>query len=671
MWTFDAFPSAKVEQAYGFAPSAAWLDHVRLASARLALGCSGSFVSAQGLVLTNHHCVHACVEQLSTSGQDLVKAGFLAARPAEERACPGMEVDQLVSISDVTARVRAATKDLEGEGYQRALRGEIAELESACQTSAAVRCDVVSLYHGGLYHLYRYRRFQDVRLVFAPELAAAFFGGDPDNFEFPRYDLDVAFLRVYEGGKPAHMKDWFRWSASGARAGELTFVTGHPGGTSRALTAAQLAYERDVALPDRLIRLAEERGLVTGFQLLGEEEKRISTEHLLELENSYKALRGELEALQEPAFFRKKVAAEQALRAELAKDPERGPRALAAFDQIEKAQDRLREIRNELVSLEHGLGGELFPMARALLRGAEERTKPDAARLREYRDSSLPALEQELFAGVPIHPALEKVLLAHGLAKVRETLGPDHPAVRRLLGKDSPEELAARAVGGTKLRDAAERRRLWEGGKAAVDASTDPMIALARAIDPDARAIRRTYEDEIESVVKKGEEVIADARFAVQGRTTYPDATFTLRLSYGQVKGWKEGTREIPPFTTFAGAFERNTGRDPFALPPSWLAARDRLDLSTPLDFVTTNDIVGGNSGSPVVNRDAEIVGVAFDGNIHSLGGEYGFDPAVNRAVAVHSAAILEALSKIYGAERLVDELRPQPARAGSKATRR
>ena len=668
MWTFDAFPAEKVQRAYGFAPKPAWLDHMRLSSARLALGCSGSFVSEQGLVMTNHHCAHPCIEQLSTAGKDLVKEGFLARTAADERRCPDLQVDQLVSISDVTARVRGATKGLEGQAYQRALRGESARIEKECQTSDALRCDVVALYQGGLYHLYTYRRFQDVRLVFAPELAVAFFGGDPDNFMFPRYDLDVAFLRVYDGGKPARMKDWFHWSATGAETGDLTFVTGHPGGTDRSLTASQLRYQRDVSLPDRLLRLAETRGLVTGFQLLGEEQRRISTEYLFYVENSYKALRGRLEALQDPVFFQAKVAAEEALRAEIAKDPARAALVLPAFAAIDAAQQRLRDVHKELGALEHAGAGDLFSVARTLLRAAEERSKPNEARLREYRDSNLPALTEKVLSEAPIHPQFERLLLDHALTKLREELGPDHPAVRRVLGKSSPAEIAARAVDGSRLRELAVRRRLWEEGAAAVNASDDAMIALARTIDPDARAIRRMYEDEIDSVVKKSQEAIAEARFAVQGRTTYPDATFTLRLSYGQVKGWREGTREVPPFTTFAGAFERDTGKDPFALPPSWHAAKDRLDLGTRFDFVTTNDIIGGNSGSPVVNARAEIVGLVFDGNIHSLGGEYGFDEAVNRTVAVHSSALLEALEKIYGARRLVEELRPRPATTGKAA---
>jgi hypothetical protein len=407
------------------------------------------------------------------------------------------------------------------------------------------------------------------------------------------------------------------------------------------------------------VRLAESRGLVTGFRLLGEEQKRISTEYLFYVENSYKALRGRLEALADPEFFRAKVAAEEAFAAELAKDPERGPRVLAALAEIEKAQGRLRQVRKELSALEHGLAGDLAGLARTLLRAAEERGKPDEERLREYRESSLPALAQRVLSEAPIYPALEKLLLGHALGKVRETLGADHPAVKKLLGRESPEEVAARAVDGTALRDPAVRRRLWEGGRGAVEAAGDPLIALVRTIEPAARAIRKYHEDEIDSVVKRSEEVVAEARFALHGRTTYPDATFTLRLSYGQVRGWKEGTAEVPPFTTLAGAFERHTGREPFALPESWLAARDRLDLGTRFDFVTTNDIIGGNSGSPVVNRDREIVGLVFDGNLHSLGGEYGFDAAVNRAVAVHSDAIVEALTKIYGAGRIVEELRP------------
>ena len=664
MWTFDAFPSDAVRRAYGFAPDRAWLDHVRLASARLAQGCSASFVSAQGLVLTNHHCAYACIQALSSDRRDLSRDGFLASNPSEELRCPDLEVNQLTAITDVTARVRTATKGLEGAAFQRALRAETARIERACQTSEALRCEVVTLYHGGLYHLYAYRRFQDVRLVFAPELDAANFGGDPDNFEFPRYALDVAFLRVWDGGKPARTKDWLRWSAAGAEEGELTFVSGNPGGTDRALTAAELRFQRDVGLPDRIERLAERRGLLLGFGLLGAEEQRIAREELLGVENALKAHRGELAALADPDLIASKAAAERTLRAAVAKDAARATALDAAFAGIEQAQRRLRGLHPELAALEHLGGGDLLAQARTLVRAAEERTRPDEDRLPEFRETNLPEVAQEVFSEAPTHPALERVLLARALARLREDLGPDHPTVRRALGKESPEEVAERAVAGTKLGDVALRTRLWNEGKAAVDRSADPMIALARALEPESRAAQRTYEDELQPVVRRGHEVIADARFAVLGRSIYPDATFTLRLGYGKVAGWREGRREVPPFTTFAGAFERNTGKDPFVLPPSWLAARPRIDPARRLNFTTTNDIVGGNSGSPVLNARAEIVGVAFDGNIHSLGGTYGFEPATNRTVAVHSSAIVEALEKIYGATTLLEELgRGRPRR--------
>ena len=627
MWTFEAFPAEAVRRAHGFAPDRAWLDHVRLASLRLAQGCSASFASAQGLVVTNHHCASDCVQALSTAARDLARDGFLASTPADERRCPDLEANQLTAIADVTARVRAATRGLEGAAFERARRAEIARLERECQTSDALRCEVVPLYRGGLFHLYTYRRFQDVRLVFAPELAAAFFGGDPDNFEFPRYDLDVAFLRVYADGKPLRTREFLRWSVAGPAEGELTFVSGNPGGTDRAATLAELRYERDVALPGRIERLAEERGLLLGFRLQGAEERRISTEELLSVENALKSHRGELAALADPAFLESKAAAERAFRAEAARDPARAAPVEAAYAALERATGRLRAIHRELAALEYLDGGELFEDARTLLRAAEERPKPEGERLSEFRDANLPALAQSVLSPAPVHPALERVLLGRALGRLVEELGPDHPAVRRALGRSSAQEVADRAVEGTRLADPAARRRLWERGKAEVEPSQDPMIALARALDPAARAVRRISEDEVDAAVRRAHEVLADARFALHGRSEPPDATFTLRLNAGVVRGWREDDgRVIPPFTTLGGAFERATGNEPFALPPSWLAARPRLDLATRLNYVTDNDIVGGNSGSPVLNRRAELVGVVFDGNLHSLGGEYGFD---------------------------------------------
>jgi hypothetical protein len=669
MWTFNDFPAAKVEAKYGFRADGRWLEHVRLSSARLAQGCSGSFVSASGLVMTNHHCAHQCIEQLSTPQRDFVKTGFYAKAPADEVRCPELEVNQLVAISDVTARMRQATDGLEGQRYNEAQRAAIAGIEKECQTSDRLRCEVVTLYHGGRYDLYKYHRFQDVRLVFAPEFAIAFFGGDPDNFEFPRYDLDLSFLRVYEDGRPARMEHFFRWSPVGAREDELTFVTGNPGGTSRQLTVAQLAYLRDVQLPDTLFRLSELRGQLTEYRRRGPEQARHSNADLFYVENSVKALKGRLQALQDAEFFASKVAAERDLAAQLGKDPQKAQRYAPAFEAIAKAEKDLGKIRKPLNFIERkqGFMGELYGHARALVRGGEERPKPSERRLKEFRESALPALTQNLFSAAPVFDELEVFQLTFSLTKLREALGVDDPFVKKILGKASPADVAERLVAGTKLKDVAYRKRLWDGGKAAVEAAArdDAMIELAIRVDPDARAVRTSYEDRIESVVKRSEEVLAKARFEVQGTSTYPDATFTPRLSYGAVKGWEQDGKAVKPFTTLAGAFDRDTGREPFALPRSWHDAKARLAPATPLDFVTTNDIIGGNSGSPVVNKDAQIVGLVFDGNIHSLGGDYGFDPSVNRAIAVHSAGILEALAKVYGADRVVQELRPSSGSGG------
>jgi len=661
MWTFNAFPKQKVAAAYGVTVTDAWLDHVRLSSVRLAQGCSASFVSGQGLVMTNHHCVEACLEQLSTAERNYIAQGFYAKTLAEEVRCPVLEVNQLVEIRDVTERMKKATAGLSGQAFNDAKKAESGKIEEECQTSPALRCNVVSLYHGGIYDLYKYRRYQDVRIVFAPEFAIAFFGGDPDNFMFPRYDLDVSFVRVYEEGKPLQAKDFLRFSRSGPRAGELVFVAGNPGGTSRRLTVAELRYERDILLPERIARLSELRGALVEFQNRGPEEKRVSQGLLFGVENSLKAFKGRREALVDREFFASKVAEEEAFRKKLRGDPKDGPAALAAYGAIEQAEDLRKSVRFELADVMGSAGfmTDYFGIARTLVRGAEERQKPNGVRLEEFQEAQLPAVTHRLFSPAPIYPEFEIFKLTWSLTKLREDLGPDHPFVKKALGAESPAELAARLVNGTKLKDVELRKKLWEGGAQAVGASDDPMIAFARLVDPDSRAVRKMYERDIDSVVTKGSEAIAQARFALEGTSNYPDATFTPRITYGTVAGWQEGKREVPPFTEMQGAFERASGRDPFALPKSWLEAKGRLDLKTPFDFSATTDIIGGNSGSPVVDAEARVVGLVFDGNIWSLGGDYGFDPKLNRTVAVDTAAIAEALGKIYGASRVLDELAP------------
>ncbi len=656
-------PADAIERAPGSPPAAAGLDRARLSSVRFANGCSASFVSADGLVMTNHHCVHECVEQLSGKAKDLVKDGFVTKSRAEEKACPGLEANQLVRITDVTKELLAAVAGKEGKAYADAQKAEKARLEKACAKGDQVRCDVVSLYDGGRYDLYEYRRFQDVRLVFAPELAIAFFGGDPDNFMFPRFDLDSAFVRVYEGGEPLDSKlHHFPFGGATLAAGDAVFVSGHPGGTSRQLAISELEYQRDVALPRRLFWLSELRGLLTEYGHRGVEQKRHSTGLLFGVENSLKALKGMHKALLDRAFFAQKIGEEKELLARAGKDPKQkleAERALAEIGKAVAAQRRLQLLYGSIAGRRtYGLSGELFGHARMLVRAADELRKPNGERLKEFGDANLPALQQELESAAPLHAEFEIALLTFSLTKLREELGPDHPLVKKVLGREAPGTLAARVVKGSTLADPKVRAALYKGGTAAVEASKDPMIALATLVDPEARAVRRQFEEEIEAASNKAHEALAKVRFAAYGSSIYPDATFTLRLAFGRVAGWEDPDfGPIAPFTTIGGAFDRHTGEAPFALPQSWLKAKGRLDAKLPLNFSTNNDIIGGNSGSPVVNRDGRVVGLIFDGNLHSLGGEYGFDPALNRAVAVDARAIEHALHVVYGADALVKEL--------------
>ena len=672
MWTYDNFPAKKVGQKYGFTPDAQWLQEAQLSSVRLAGGCSGSFVSPEGLVMTNHHCAHSCIEQLSTREKDFVAQGFYAVNPQNEVKCPEIELNQLVKIADITGQIQGATKGLKpGKEFNDKRKAAMAGVEKECAAgNDKLRCDVVELYHGGQYSLYIYKRFQDVRLVFAPEFAIAFFGGDPDNFNFPRYDLDVSFVRAYEDGKPARTEHYFRWSPAGAKEGDLTFVSGNPGGTDRELTGRELQYQRDIALPERLFDLAQFRGALTLFTQSTPERNRIGEAELFGVENSFKALKGRFEALTTPALWNKLAERERKLRARVNARSSLRSKYGAAWGDVTKAIDAFQPRRKEY-QYEEGAAGfntRLFRIARALLRGTEELQKPNDQRLREYTDAKLPELKQGLFSKAPIYEDLELFKLSYGLTKLRETLGADHPFVKKVLGKKSPQELAAELVK-SQLADVKVRDQLWQGGREAVAVSTDPMIQFARLVDPDARALRKWHDEEIEPLQLAAEEKIASAKFDTEGKSNYPDATFTPRLSYGAVKGYEENGRHVDPVTHFAGGFERATGRDPFRLPESWVRANEnkQVNLSTPFDLCSTNDIIGGNSGSPLFDKDRQIVGLVFDGNIQSLGGDYGFDETVNRTVAVHSAALIEALDHIYGARRIVTELTGSGSPAGAK----
>jgi hypothetical protein len=660
MWTLDHLPVKQMQQKYGFTPTAQWIDLVQHAAVRLAEGCSGSFVSADGLVMTNHHCANGCLAQLSGKGENFMQEGFAAKDNAEPK-CPEVELNQLEKITDVTDRVQAALKGTDGAGRVKAERAVNSAIEKECVGGDADtwRCDVVTLYHGGRYALYKYRRYQDVRLVFAPEQDIAFFGGDPDNFNFPRYDLDVTFFRAYVDGKPAKTPQFLKFDPNGPKAGELAFVVGNPGSTQRETPWTSLQYTRDHVLTPFFGYLSEARGQLWQYSRMGEQQAKEAQNALFGVDNSLKVFKGWMETLDDENFIAKKKQEDAELRNWIAADPARRAAYGDPWAALEKAQQRGEQLHDRYAMIEggQGFGSQLFDDARTLVRGAAERAKPNAERLPAYRDANLPAIEQEMASTAPVYPEYEATRLAWTLEKLRQNLGADDPFVHEVLGKKSPDQVAHDLVYGSKLGDPKVREQLWNGGEKAVAASDDPMIALARKIDPEARTLRKQYEDEVQAPTRKASEQIAQARFARYGTSRYPDATFTLRLSYGTVKGWSEKGKPVPPFTQMAGLYERATGADPYKLPQSWIDAKSSLDLTTPMDFVTDNDIIGGNSGSPVIDREGHAVGLIFDGNIHSLGGNYTFDDNVNRAVAVDTAAIMEAVRKVYKLPKLADEL--------------
>lgn len=661
MWTFDNFPADAVADKYGMKIGDEWLRAAQLATTRLENGCTGSFVSPDGLVLTNNHCTWACIENLSSEERNLSDEGFLAATREDELQCPGQQISVLLDSTEVTGKVAAATKGLADAEANDARKAELTNLESACEDESGgeLRCEAVTLYNGGQYFIYKYQRYDDVRLVFAPELDIAAFGGDPDNFNFPRWSFDMSFLRVYADGKPASTPHYLRWRAGGPNAGEAVFIAGHPGSTDRSLTVSQLKLQRNLTIPLFLYRYSELRGRMLAWQDTSPEAARAVQQNILGIENAIKVRRNQLKALQNDQMMALKMQEEEALREQVMADPELRRQYGDAWDIIDEAVSTYRNMYEDYLFIEAGAGftSDLFNYARTIVRGTAEREKPNEERLRPFTDAALPQREQRLFAARPINKEYEKLTLSFSLDKMREWLGPDSEYVHDVLGNESPAALASRLVSETTLDDPEVREALWEGGVEAVKASDDPMIQLALGIDPAAREMLEQYEDAVEAPQARGEEMIADARFAIYGTDTYPDATFTLRLTYGAVKGWEEKGEMVEPFTHTRRLFERTTGERPFKLPDTWVDARESLDPDTRFNFVATTDITGGNSGSPIMSADGALVGLAFDGNIHSIAGDYWFDEATNRTVGVNTAIMIEALDKVYNADRLTKEL--------------
>ncbi|MBV9069568.1 MAG: S46 family peptidase [Acidobacteria bacterium] len=657
MWLFNRTPNAIFKQRYGFEPTKAWLDHLQKSSIRFNSGGSGSFVSADGLALTNHHVGLDCLAKISTKDHDYVTTGYYAKTQADEVKCVDLELNVLQSIEDVTAKVNAAvTPGMTTAAAQAARRGVMSTIEQESVKATGLRSDVVTLFQGGEYHLYRYKKYTDVRLVFAPEVAAAFYGGDPDNFEYPRYDLDICFFRAYENGKAVRPTDWLAWNASGPKDGDLIFMSGNPASTSRLNTLHHLEFYRDIAYPFNLTLLQRREVLLNTYAERSAENERRAHDDLFGIKNSRKVYVGRIAGLQDPAVMQRKTQSETALQQKIAADPQLQSAYGDAWQQVDNALATYREIYVPYRLLENTTGfglafnSHLFSIAREVLRLQEESKKPNAERLREYRESNLESLQQEIYSEAPIYDDLEILELGDSLSMWMQ-YAPNDPLLMQLLNGKSPNQRAAELVQGTKLKSVAARKS---------PSPDDPMIAAARLVDARARELRQRYENDVQEPLRQAYAKIANAVFKTSGGETYPDATFTLRLSFGTVKGYEENGKQIPAFTTMAGAFTRSADHDnqpPYNLPKSWFTHKAQLKLDTPYDFVSTADIIGGNSGSPVVNRANEFVGIVFDGNLQSLPWDYQFDDRQGRALSVDSAAILEALRHIYNATNVVDEL--------------
>ncbi len=660
MWLFSAFPKSQIQKRYGIQVSDELLKQMQLSAVRFNSGGTGSFVSPDGLLFTNHHVGADCIQKVSSSGKDYMKDGFLARTQAEERACPDLEVNVLTGIEDVTAKVKAAeagsTDPVEANRLRKA---GMSSIEKACADATGFRCDIVTLFSGAQYHLYKYKKYTDIRLVFAPEFDIAFFGGDPENFTYPRYNLDITFFRAYENGQPVKPANYFKWSRTGVKQGELVFVPGNPGSTGRLQTVTELEFQRDVSFPVTLRRL---ESIITALQTYmkeGDEQFRVGNENLFGQQNSYKAISGFNRGLNDPKLMAKKRAAEADLRKRIAADDAQREKFGKLWDELATAYGGYRSYYTRYTLLEGGAtrGTALLALARGIVRYAAETRKPNADRLREYVETALPAREQAMYSPAPITPSMEIAVLTEYFTFLSKELGASDPVVARILDGKSPRQAAEHYVNTSKIIDVAERKRL-ASDPAAVESSTDGMIRLALILDAPARELRKRYEDQVESVVTRAAAQIAQARYDLSGGTEYPDATFTLRVAFGPVKGYKNDKgQNVPWATTFSGLWPKGTGKDPYVIPPTWLKAKAKLNPNTPFNFVSTADTHGGNSGSATINAKGEVVGILFDGNIEGLPNRFVYTDDQARSVHVASQSVAEALKFVYEANNLLKEL--------------
>lgn len=660
MWLPDRFPKEAVAKRHGFLASDEFLAHLRLSAVRLSSGGTGSFVSPEGLIFTNHHVAADCIHKVSTAQQDYMKDGFKAASREAERACPDLEAVVLVQIDDVTARVtQGVTPQMPAAEANRARRANIGAIEKACQADGKRQCEVVTLFSGGLYHLYQYKKYDDIRLVFAPEFGIAFFGGDPDNFEYPRYCYDITFLRAYENGKPARVEHYFKWAAAPVKEGDLIFTVGNPGTTGRLASYAELEFSRDYGYPLVYRLLTSTMNAIEKYAAQSPENKRVSQEVYFSLSNSFKAYSGFLSGLRDPRLMARKKEEETALKAAMARDPARREEYARLWDDLASAFGGYPSFfkKSALYERNPARGSALFAIARDVLRYAEETQKPNSERLREYTEAALPSLESTMFSPAPLTPSFEAVIIENYFKLLASELGANDPVLRKLLNGRTPAAAAAYYVNGSRLISVDERKRLAKD-VAAMRASNDTMLEMARILDPEARAARKMQEDRIEAVVTSSATKIAQARFAISGGNDYPDATFTLRYAFGPVRGYADARgRKVPYATNIGGLFQRATGKDPYIVPESWLKAKSKLNLSAPMNFVATADTHGGNSGSATLNTKGEIVGILFDGNIESLPRRFLYLDDRARSVHVDAQGILEGLRNVYGATAVLSEL--------------
>jgi hypothetical protein len=661
MWTLDQFPFEKAEKAYGFKPDQALLDQMRLSSLRIKGSCSASFVSPHGLVQTNHHCVTSCIKARSTQAQDLMVSGFYANEAKDELKCSGLELDQLIAITDVTERLNGAgaAKD-ETETRDAVASEKKAIIEECAQGDAATRCEVVELHGGGVRNVYKFRTYRDVRLVLAPERAMASFGGELDNFEFPRFAFDVAYLRIYVDDKPLDSSTHcLRYAKTDAQPGDITFVPGSPGWTDRLLTVAQLEFRRDVELPQLIFYNAELRGVLSEYSARGAKQMRAASALLSSIDSALRNDKRRQAALADPAIIKARTQVEKTVRTTVNLDPDLQAKYGDAWDKIAEMVDDFRGWRDYYMFTAGGQGfrSQLFRFAQTLIRYPGETAKPDDERLNAFSSRNLDSTLRSVTARTTIDLDFEKLTLAFSLTAMRDALGAHDPFVKLVLGTKSPRQRAAELIDSTSLGNAETRTRLVEGGAATISGSNDPMIVLARAVDPHWRALQTRHEEEVEAIRNEKGPLVARAIFDVLGHSVYPDATYTPRVSFGAVRGYRVAGRDIDPITTIGGLFEHATGTVPYKLPERWLAARGALNLAQPLNFTTTNDLIGGFSGSAAVNKEGEVVGVMFDINAQALGGYFGYNPQVNRAIALNVGALREVLSKIVRADRIIEEL--------------